>query len=86
MRRVLFVAFVFLFIGVCDAWAQDKSDAQRVLEYQLAAENHITFYAVIWDCKTPNAEQALADTQREIQQVKGLMDDLVAKDQRGVEF
>ena len=80
MRRALFVGLAFLFAGVCGAQAQ-KSDAQRAREYQVAAENNIVFYANIWDCKTPNALQALADTQREIQQVQSMMDDLLAERQ-----
>ena len=78
MWRSLFVAFFLLLAGICGAQAQGKSDAQRAREYQVAADNNIIFYAVIWDCKTPNAEKALADTQREIQQVQGMMDELLA--------
>lgn len=74
MKRFLFAGLAFFIASAGGAWAQD-----RTLEYQLAAENNITFYAVIWDCKTANAEQALADTQREIQQVRDLMDSLTTR-------
>ena len=70
LRRVMFAAFISLITGVFAASAQDRS-----LEYQLAAQNNIIFYsASSFDCKTPAAEQALADTQREIAQIQGLMD------------
>ena len=75
LRRVMFAAFVSLITGVFAASAQD-----RALEYQLAAQNNIIFYsASSFDCKTPAAEQALADTQREIAQIQGLMDSLTTR-------
>jgi hypothetical protein len=75
MRRVLYVAFVVMVAGLFEASAQDRS-----LEYQLAAQNNITFYsASAFDCKTPAAEQALADTQREIAQIQSLMDSLTTR-------